>query len=106
MIRNAVMHRIYEGTHAPVRVTWFRDRIEIISPGGPYGAVNRGNFGKPGITDYRNPGVAEAMKVLGFVQKFGAGIATANRALEANGNPAIEWEINDAVILATLRCRP
>jgi ATP-dependent DNA helicase RecG len=34
VIRNAVMHRTYEGTNAPVRVTWFSDRIEILSPGG------------------------------------------------------------------------
>lgn len=26
--RNAVMHRTYEGTDAPVRITWFNDRIE------------------------------------------------------------------------------
>ena len=39
LVRNAVMHRTYEGTNAPVRVYWFDDRIEIISPGGPYGAV-------------------------------------------------------------------
>ncbi|MDE2974546.1 MAG: hypothetical protein OXU64_07480 [Gemmatimonadota bacterium] len=31
---NAVMHRTYEGTNAPVRVTWYDDRVEIISPGG------------------------------------------------------------------------
>ena len=34
---NAVMHRSYEGTHAPVRVYWYADRIEITSPGGLYG---------------------------------------------------------------------
>ncbi|HYU52947.1 MAG TPA: RNA-binding domain-containing protein, partial [Gemmatimonadaceae bacterium] len=46
--RNAVMHRTYESTNAPVRLTWFNDRIEIISPGGPYGTVTRQNFGQPG----------------------------------------------------------
>ncbi len=34
LVRNAVMHRAYEITNAPVRVTWFRDRVEIQSPGG------------------------------------------------------------------------
>ena len=35
--RNAVMHRTYEATNAPIRVSWFNDRIEILSPGGAYG---------------------------------------------------------------------
>src|SRR5438445_13879657 len=66
LTRNAVMHRAYEGSNAPVRVSWFDDRIEISNPGGPYGAVTTENFGWPGVTDYRNPHLAEAMKVLGF----------------------------------------
>jgi len=106
LVRNAVMHRTYEGTHAPVRINWFNDRVEIMSPGGPYGVVTREHFGEPGITDYRNPSLAEAMKVLGFVQRFGVGIATARRALANNGNPPIEWTINDRHVLATIRRRP
>jgi len=39
LLRNAYMHRSYETTHAPIRVYWFDDRIEITSPGGPYGSV-------------------------------------------------------------------
>lgn len=67
LIRNAVMHRTYEATHAPIRLTWFNERIELISPGGAFGIVNADNFGQPGITDYRNPHLAEALKVLGYV---------------------------------------
>lgn len=105
LVRNAVMHRTYEGTNAPVRVNWFSDRIEILSPGGPYGVVNPTNFGRPGITDYRNPSLAEAMKTLGFVQRFGVGIATARRALAENGNPQLEWEVDDRNVLAVVRRR-
>jgi len=71
LTRNAVMHRDYQTTSAPVRITWFNDRIEIQNPGGPFGQVTRNNFGSPGITDYRNPHLAEALKSLGFVQRFG-----------------------------------
>jgi ATP-dependent DNA helicase RecG len=98
IIRNAVMHRAYDSTNAPIRVYWFTDRIEIISPGGPFGIVTEANFGQPGIADYRNPNLAEAMRVLGFVQRFGVGIATAKRALEANGNPPLSFEISQAAV--------
>jgi ATP-dependent DNA helicase RecG len=106
IVRNAVMHRSYEATNSPVRVTWYDDRIEITNPGGPYGAVTVENFGRPGIADYRNPNVAEALRVMGFVQRFGVGIATARRELEGNGNPPPEFEVNQSHVAVTLRPAP
>ncbi len=103
LARNAIMHRNYEGTNAPVRVHWFSDRIEIQNPGGPFGQVNQANFGKPNITDYRNPHLAEAMKNLGFVQRFGVGISLAQKALAGNGNPQAEFEIEDSHIGVLIR---
>lgn len=105
LVSNAVLHRTYEGTNAPVRVSWFRDRIEILSPGGPYGQVNRSNFGDPGVADYRNPHLAEAMKNLGYIQRFGLGIQIARRELERNGNPALEFKVEDSFVWAILRRR-
>lgn len=93
LVRNAVMHRTYEGSNAPVRVLWFNERIEIVSPGGPYGAVTAEDFGLPGVVDYRNPFLAEAMRVLGLVQRFGLGIQTAKRLLLENGNPELEFQV-------------
>ncbi|MCX6586373.1 MAG: putative DNA binding domain-containing protein [Acidobacteria bacterium] len=81
LVRNAFMHRSYEATNAPVRVYWFDDRLEIHNPGGPFGSVTPENFGQPGVTDYRNPNLAEALRALGFVQRFGAGIPVARKAL-------------------------
>jgi len=106
LVRNAIMHRAYEGTNTPVRVYWFEDRIEIHNPGGAYGSVTAENFGQPGITDYRNPNLAEAMKVLGFVQRFGVGIATARVELQKNGNPPLVFNVQPTTILATIRKRP
>lgn len=80
--RNAVMHRSYENTNAPIRLTWYVDRIEVVSPGGPYGVVSPANFGQPGITDYRNPAIAELMRGLGYVQRFGVGLPSTRSALE------------------------
>ena len=96
------MHRNYESTTAPVRIYWYSDRIEIHNPGGPFGQVTKANFGQPGITDYRNPYLAEAMKVLGYVQRFGVGIQIARRELEKNGNPPPEFKIEDTNIMVNI----
>ncbi|MCU0656560.1 MAG: putative DNA binding domain-containing protein [Polyangiaceae bacterium] len=106
LVRNALMHRNYETSNAPVRIYWFDDRIEIYNPGGPYGQVTRQSFGSPGLTDYRNPHVAEAMRVLGYAQKFGVGIATAQRELRENGNPPAEFQVEETSIMTLLRRRP
>lgn len=103
LARNAVMHRTYEGTNAPVRIYWFDDRIEISNPGGPYGAVTQENFGRPGASDYRNPVLAAVLKNMGFVQRFGFGIAEARRAMQANGNPMPEFQVEPTNVLVTLK---
>ncbi len=105
IVRNAIMHRTYEASNAPIRVTWFKDRIEVQSPGGPYGVVSQENFGRPGVTDYRNPNLSESLKVLGFVQRFGVGIATARELLHKNGNPPLDYEVNESYVTAIIRAR-
>jgi ATP-dependent DNA helicase RecG len=103
LTRNALMHRTYETSAAPVRITWLSDRIEIQNPGGPFGQVTVENFGEPGVTDYRNPTIAEAMSQLGYVQRFGVGIATARKALSENGNPELCFQVEPTYIAATVR---
>jgi ATP-dependent DNA helicase RecG len=106
ILYNAVLHRTYEGTNAPIRVYWFNDRIEIHSPGGPYGNVTPENFGTPGITDYRNPNIADVLKTFGYIQAFGRGIAISRRELEKNGNPPLEFQVNSSAVVATLKAKP
>ncbi len=105
LIRNAVMHRDYQSSNAPIRVSWFSDRIEIQNPGGPFGQVTVENFGTPGITDYRNPHLAESLRNLGFVQRFGVGIAIARKQLADNGNPPPEFSRQPNHLLVTVRRR-
>ena len=102
LLYNAVMHRLYEGTNAPIHVYWFNDRVEISSPGGPFGNVTMENFGNPGIIDYRNPNIADMLKTLGFVQRYGIGIQTAQNAMIRNGNPPIEFVHNHGFMLCIL----
>jgi ATP-dependent DNA helicase RecG len=102
LLVNAVLHRSYE-SNSPVRFYWFSDRIEIQNTGGLYGEANRENF--PNQSSYRNPVLAEAMRVLGFANRFGSGVARAQLALQKNGNPPAEFKFDPHFVLATLRPR-
>ena len=88
---NAIMHRSYEGTHAPSRLYWYSARVEIESPGDLFGAVTPESL-LHGVTAYRNQLVAEIMANLGFAQRFGYGIPLALRTLRNNGNPKPEFQ--------------
>ena len=105
ILYNAVLHRTYERTNAPIRVTWYNDRIEILSPGGTYGNVTPQNLGLPGITDYRNPNIATVMKVCGYVQTFGRGITIARNEMERNGNPLPEFFADSNIVRCVLMSR-
>ncbi|MXW69888.1 MAG: transcriptional regulator [Acidobacteria bacterium] len=102
LVRNAIMHRSYEATNTPVRIHWYRNRVEIVSPGGLYGRMTPENFGS-GDTDYRNPLVAEIMHNLGFSQRFGLGVRLAREALAQNGNPQAKFEFQSSLVAATVR---
>jgi ATP-dependent DNA helicase RecG len=101
LLRNAHLHRSYEATNTPVRVYWFDDRIEIHNSGGPFGIVTIENFGQPGVTDYRNPNLAEALRALGFVQRFGASIAIARKHFGTR----LRFEVQPGVVAAIIARR-
>lgn len=102
IVRNAVMHRSYEGNNAPVRVYWYDDRIEVISPGGAFGDVTAENFGQSGVTAYRNPNLAEAMRNMGFVQRYGIGIPLAERLLKEAGHPPMKFSVDMNFVIVTI----
>ncbi|WP_437657142.1 ATP-binding protein [Sorangium sp. So ce1182] len=104
LLMNAVIHRNCDGSNAPVMVNRFADRIEILSPGSLYPDLTPEQF--PHGTAYRNPIVAEAAKVLGFVNRFGRGIAVAQAQLAANGSPPATFEPAYNRFLAVVRRRP
>ena len=83
LLMNAIMHRDYQ-SNAPVLFYEYDDHIEIQNPGGLYGKVSPANF--PNVSDYRNPFIAEAMKVLGYVNRFSRGVYRVQKELEENGN--------------------
>lgn len=105
LLRNAVIHRNYETSNAPVQWYWFADRIEIHNPGGLYGRATPQMFGKPGGNDYRNPTIAGALYKLGYVQRFGMGIPMARKACDENGNPPPEFTFEPANFAVIVRAR-
>lgn len=79
LLMNAICHRTYE-SNGPIQFYQYNDRIELMNPGGLYGKVNAQNF--PFVNDYRNPVIAEAMKVLGVCQPFQPGNHKGKRRIE------------------------
>ena len=94
LVRNAVMHRSYEGGNSPIQVYWFDRHIEIINPGGTYGDITQDNFGQPGLLAYRNPNLADAMRVTGLVQRYGLGIPMVRRELRNNQQPPPTFRVD------------
>ncbi len=103
LLMNAICHRSYE-SNAPVRFYRFADRIEIQNPGGLYGDASPENF--PRCTDYRNPVIAEALKILGYVNRFGRGVIDAQNALAENGSSPATFEFQPNFVLATIQKHP
>lgn len=91
LVMNAIMHRSYE-SNAPVYIYEFSNRIEIINPGGLFGDVNAQNF--PNASDYRNVVLAEAMKRLGFVNRFNYGVKRAIDELQKSGNGKPDFDLS------------
>ena len=83
LLMNAICHRDYS-TNGPIQFYQYDDRIEIMNHGGSYGRANESNF--PNVNDYRNIVVAEAMKVLGFVNRHSRGVLRVQKELKANEN--------------------
>jgi len=102
LLMNAVMHRNYN-SNAPIRFYVFADHIEIQSPGGLYGEATRENF--PTRNSYRNPVIAEALKSLGYVNRFGYGVQRAQALLAENGNTPATFEFDEQSVLVKIQKR-
>lgn len=68
------------------------NRIEMQSPGGLYGKVSPDNF--PNVSDYRNPFIAEAMKIMGYVNRFSRGVYRVQKELVENKNGEASFDFS------------
>lgn len=88
VILNALIHRDYsvhtEGM--PIQMVLYRDRLEIVSPGGLYGRLRIDQLGKA-QPDTRNPVLAVAMENLKQTENRYSGIPTIYREMKAAGLP-------------------
>lgn len=91
LLMNAVMHRDYH-SNTPTKLYQYSNRLEIVNAGGLYGNARPENF--PTVNDYRNPIIAEAMKILGYVNMFNRGVDRVQHLLEQNGNGRADFRID------------
>ena len=59
-------------------------------------------FPFPTRNSYRNPVIAEAMKSLGFVNRFGYGVQRAQALLAQNGNPPAQFDFDEHSVLVKI----
>lgn len=97
LLMNAVMHRDYR-SNTPTKFYQYKDRLEIVNPGGLYGNARPENF--PNVNDYRNPVIAEALKVMGYVNKFNRGIARVQKELIENGNGRAVFTVDKVTVFS------
>lgn len=95
LLLNAVMHRDYS-SNMPIRYYEFKDRIEVMNAGGLYGKARPENF--PHVNDYRNPIIAEALKSLGYVNKFNRGVHRVKELFKENGNPEVQFNVDKITV--------
>ncbi len=95
LIMNACMHRDYQST-SPIRIYQYANRIEITNSGGLYGDARPENF--PTVNAYRNPVIAEAMKVMKYVNMFNRGVTRVQTLLEDNGSEPAHFVIDKLTV--------
>lgn len=90
-------------TQRPVPESFFREKTVwnypegairelMMNAGGLYGEARPENF--PSVNDYRNPLVAEAMRMMKYVNKFNRGVTRVQEMLKENGNTPAVFDVN------------
>ena len=85
-------------SNTPTKFYQYKNRLEIVNPGGLYGNARPENF--PDVNDYRNPVIAEALRVMGYVNKFNRGIARVQKELVENGNGKAAFTVDKVTVFS------
>lgn len=76
LLVNAVAHADYAQQGAPIRVSFFNDRIEIENPGVLLAGLTVEDI-KHGVSKLRNRVIGRVFKELGYIEQWGSGIQRA-----------------------------
>lgn len=104
LVLNALIHRDYSShtQNMPIQLLVYRDRLEIVNPGGLYGRLTVNDLGKV-QPDTRNPVIATIMETLGETENRYSGIPTVRRLLDEADMPEPLFESFRGQFAVTLR---
>ena len=97
-ILNALVHRDYS-MNGTILVSMYPDKMTISSPGGLNESYDLEDL-KTGISSTRNPGLANILYRLGYIEAYGTGIPRMMRQYLNRGEPT--FKISNAVFFVTL----
>lgn len=99
-VANAFAHRTWD-VSAPVRVSLFSDRVEVVSPGGLPAGMSVSAYKDGRYSVLRNPLLAETLSRLGIIEKFGTGVRRIKRAYEGTQKQPL-FDVGEDFISVTL----
>ncbi len=103
---NGFAHRDYELAD-PLRVTAFKDRIEVNSPGGlPLGVEPDELSSATAAPRWRNQTLAWFLARLGYAEAEGQGLRTIQTTMRDAGCPPPEFHADAVRVICTLRAHP
>jgi ATP-dependent DNA helicase RecG len=90
LVVNAVAHRDYSIAGDSIRLMIFKDRMEVISPGGLPGPVTIANIKDERFS--RNPVIVQVLSDMGFIERLGYGVDRVIDLMEEQNLRAPEFE--------------
>jgi ATP-dependent DNA helicase RecG len=103
-VTNACVHRDYSRWSQEVAIRMFDDRLEVSSPGSLVRGMTVQDLGT-GKYAARNPTLAEAMREIGLIERFGTGIRMMRREMEALGSALPIFVVDEDSFTVTLPVR-
>ena len=87
---NAIVHRTWD-VNANIKISMFKDRIEIVSPGGLPHGISKEEYLEGKLSILRNPIIGNVFFRLHQIERFGTGVKRINEAYTSSETkPRIE----------------
>ena len=99
-VANAIVHRTWD-VDANINISMYKDRIEIVSPGGLPSGIDEAEYLRGGISILRNRIIANVFFRLHLIERFGTGIRRINETYKDSLKKPI-YEVTQNSIRITL----